>query len=45
MLATGEVLQRIGQPDQFMILEAWKDKDAAAAHGAGPHPAKKRKSS
>jgi quinol monooxygenase YgiN len=29
-----EVLQRIGQPDQFMILEAWKDKDAATAHGA-----------
>ena len=29
-----EVLQRIGHPDQFMILEAWKDKDAAAAHGA-----------
>ena len=27
-----EVLQRIGQADQFSILEAWKDKTAAAAH-------------
>jgi quinol monooxygenase YgiN len=24
-----EVLQRIGQPEQFMILEAWKDKASA----------------
>ena len=28
-----EVLQRVGHPDQFAILAAWKDKDAAAAHG------------
>jgi autoinducer 2-degrading protein len=32
-----EVLQRIGQPDQFAILEAWKDKDALAAHAAAAH--------
>ncbi len=29
-----EVLQRIGQPADFVILEAWRDKDALAAHGA-----------
>lgn len=32
-----EILQRIGQPDQFVILEAWKDKDAQAAHAAAAH--------
>ena len=32
-----EVLQRIGQPDQFVVLEAWKDKDAQAAHAAAGH--------
>jgi quinol monooxygenase YgiN len=30
-----EILQRTGHPDQFVILEAWKDKDAQAAHAAG----------
>lgn len=29
-----EALQRVGQPDQFVVLEAWKDKDAQAAHAA-----------
>ena len=29
-----ETMQRIGQPDQFVILEAWKSKDAQAAHAA-----------
>lgn len=32
-----EVLQRIGQPNHFAILEAWKDKDAQAAHAAAAH--------
>lgn len=32
-----EVLQRIGHPDQFSVLEAWKDKDAHAAHAAAAH--------
>ena len=32
-----ETLQRIGQPDQFAILEAWKDKDAQAAHASASH--------
>lgn len=32
-----EILQRIGQPDQFVILEAWQNKDAAAAHGGAAH--------
>jgi quinol monooxygenase YgiN len=32
-----EILQRVGQPDQFVILEAWQDKDALAAHGTAPH--------
>jgi len=32
-----EILQRIGQPDQFVILEAWNDKDAHAAHGTAAH--------
>jgi quinol monooxygenase YgiN len=32
-----EVLQRIGESDQFAILAAWKDKDAAAAHGSAAH--------
>ena len=32
-----EVLQRLGQPDQFVVLEAWKDKDALAAHAAADH--------
>ena len=32
-----EVLQRIGQADQFSILAAWKDKTAAAAHADAAH--------
>ena len=32
-----EVLQRIGQANHFAILEAWKDKDAQAAHAAAAH--------
>jgi quinol monooxygenase YgiN len=32
-----ELLQRVGQPDQFVILEAWQDKDAHAAHAAAGH--------
>jgi quinol monooxygenase YgiN len=32
-----ELLQRTGQPDQFVILEAWQDKDAHAAHMAAAH--------
>jgi quinol monooxygenase YgiN len=32
-----EVLQRIGQPDEFAILETWRNKDAQAAHGAAAH--------
>lgn len=32
-----EVLQRIGQPDHFAILEAWQDKEAHASHAAAAH--------
>jgi quinol monooxygenase YgiN len=32
-----EILQRIGQPDQFVVLEAWQDRDAQAAHGSAAH--------
>ena len=32
-----EVLQRIAHPDQFVILEAWKNKDAHAAHAGAEH--------
>jgi quinol monooxygenase YgiN len=32
-----EALQRIGQGDQFAILEAWKDKDAHGAHAVEAH--------
>ena len=32
-----EVLQRIGQPNHFAILELWKNKDAQAAHAAAAH--------
>jgi quinol monooxygenase YgiN len=32
-----EVLQRIAHPDQFVILEAWKSKDAQAAHAGARH--------
>lgn len=32
-----EVLQRLGRPDQFAILEAWKDADAQASHAAAEH--------
>ena len=32
-----ETLQRIGQPNHFAILEAWKDKEAQAAHGTAAH--------
>lgn len=37
-----EILQRIGQPDQFVILEAWLDKDAHAAHTAAANMAQFR---
>lgn len=37
-----EILQRIGQPDQFVILEAWQDKDAHAAHAAAGQTAQFR---
>jgi quinol monooxygenase YgiN len=30
-----EVVQRIGQPHQFVILEAWREPKAFEAHGAG----------
>ena len=30
-----EILQRINQPDQFVVLEAWKDGETHAAHLAG----------
>jgi quinol monooxygenase YgiN len=30
-----EVIQRIGQPHQFVILEVWRDPKASAAHGQG----------
>jgi len=30
-------LQRIGQPNHFAVLEAWKDKDAQAAHAGAAH--------
>jgi quinol monooxygenase YgiN len=32
-----EFLQRVGQPDQFVILEAWQDKNAQEAHAAAAH--------
>lgn len=32
-----EILQRIGQPDEFVILETWRSKEAQAAHGAAGH--------
>jgi quinol monooxygenase YgiN len=32
-----ELLQRVGQPDQFVILEAWQDKEAQAAHAEAAH--------
>jgi quinol monooxygenase YgiN len=32
-----ELLQRVGQPDQFVILEAWKDKETHAAHMEAAH--------
>lgn len=32
-----EVLQRLGQPDQFAVLEAWKDGAAQAAHAGAEH--------
>ena len=32
-----ELLQRIGQPDQFVILETWKDKEAYTAHLEAAH--------
>lgn len=32
-----ELVQRVGQPDQFVILEAWQDKDAHAAHTGAAH--------
>lgn len=34
-----EVLQQIGRPDQFVILEAWKDKAARSAHASAAHTA------
>jgi quinol monooxygenase YgiN len=30
-------LQRIGQPNQFAVVEAWKDKGAQAAHAGAAH--------
>jgi quinol monooxygenase YgiN len=35
----GEVIQRVGQPHQFAILEAWRDLTAFAAHGQGTNSA------
>lgn len=32
-----EVLQRIGYPDQFALLEVWEDLKAQEAHGAAAH--------
>ena len=32
-----EVLQRIGHPDQFAIVEVWEDQKAQEAHGAAAH--------
>lgn len=32
-----EVMQRLSQADQFVVLEAWQDKGAQAAHAAGAH--------
>jgi quinol monooxygenase YgiN len=32
-----EVLQRVGQPDHFVILEAWRTKEAHAAHAKAAH--------
>ena len=37
-----EVLQRKGQPQQFAILEAWKDAKAQAAHAAAANTAQLR---
>ncbi len=31
------VLQQLGRPDQFVILEAWNDKGAHAAHATADH--------
>ena len=35
-----EALQRIGQPNQFVLLETWQDQAAADTHGKAPanHP-------
>lgn len=32
-----EVLQRVGQPHHFAVMEAWNSKDAQAAHAAAGH--------
>lgn len=32
-----EVLQRVGQTDHFVILEAWRNKEAHAAHAKASH--------
>jgi quinol monooxygenase YgiN len=32
-----EILQRIGQPDEFVILETWRNNDAQSTHGAAGH--------
>ena len=32
-----EVLQRVGYPDQFAVLEVWEDLKAAEAHGGAAH--------
>jgi len=37
-----EVLQRVGQPQQFAILEVWRDAKAQASHGAGADSAQLR---
>jgi quinol monooxygenase YgiN len=37
-----EAARRIGQPNQFVILEAWKDQPALDAHAKAPHTAQFR---
>lgn len=37
-----EVVQRLGQPHQFAILEVWKDQKAFEAHGKGASSAEMR---
>jgi quinol monooxygenase YgiN len=37
-----EVVSRLGQPHQFVVLEAWKDRGAFEAHGKSPTTAQMR---